>query len=498
MWVSSLGLMARTKDNRFGLCLALAPASIIIGDSVSAQFFQALIELLSTHSANVSIKAMTKGGSYWSSTGPVSQKLCAGPGCEILRSLPPHATAAHICNGAVWLAFIRNDYLDVSASYPVKESKTLWHCGRDIDEFSPQVRKALRKSTHLCGPPSLLTTMCDGSRCAQSRAASYKDSAITLSACKATCAMALNGVSCGSQTDPCEGCNNEMMVSSLCESALRNRARFCASTEDGPTQSLGQAFPQGQHFCMPWANVSTLRHFRVVLLNSGAHRLPTEAYRTKMRAVGHVVRGYLEQNPLGRAVFRTTVPGFSGCSATRSAPPHPSVAVAEAYLKAHPFYDQHEFVPIANRIAGDEIVSAGGSVLDVYGSSILRLDDRVGEMNTAGREDCLHYRDPLLKSSLASWAEALGRMLLNRDQNTWFDAAVGAGAVAHLPAAPQPPTPSVKVRAEAKVLASTTDPVIAAAIRAKEARAKAKTKAMAVAIPMARAAAPGHQGGGGS
>ena len=129
---------------------------------------------------------------------------------------------------------------------------------------------------------------------------------------------------------------------------------------------------------------------------------------------------------------------------------------------------------------------------------ILRLDDRVGEMNTAGREDCLQYRDPLLKSSLASWAEALGRMLLNRDQNTWFDAAVGAGAAAHLPAAPQPPTPSVKIRAEAKVLASTTDPVIAAAIRAKEARARAKTKAMAVAIPMARAAAPGHQGGGGS
>lgn len=107
--------MARTKDNRFGLYLSLAPASIIIGDSVSAQFFQTLIELLSTHSANVSIKAMTKGGSYWSSTGPVSQKLCAGPGCEILRSLPPHVTAAHICNGAVWLAFIRNDYLDVSA-----------------------------------------------------------------------------------------------------------------------------------------------------------------------------------------------------------------------------------------------------------------------------------------------------------------------------------------------------------------------------------------------
>ncbi len=53
-------------------------------------------------------------------------------------------------------------------------------------------------------------------------------------------------------------------------------------------------------------------------------------------------------------------------------------------------------------------------------------------------------------------------------------------------------------RSREKVLASTTDPVIAAAIRAKEARAKAKTKAMAVAIPMASAAAPGHQGGGGS
>lgn len=158
-----------------------------------------------------------------------------------------------------------------------------------------------------------------------------------------------------------------------------------------------------------------LRAFRVLVLNAGAHRIPAEAYRRKMRQLGGLIR------TLGSGVvFRTTVPGFCGCNETRSAPPLASVQEAEAYLEAHPFFDQHAFVPAFNRIAAAEVRRAGGRVLDVYPSSILRLDDRSGSRaqhqggHAAAVMDCLHYRAPLLSSSLRSWARMLGESLAGR------------------------------------------------------------------------------------
>jgi hypothetical protein len=105
------------------------------------------------------------------------------------------------------------------------------------------------------------------------------------------------------------------------------------------------------------------------------------------------------------------VPGFGGCNETRYSPPHPSVEVAEAYLAAHPFYDQHRFVPVANRVAAEEVRRAGGLLLDVYPESVLRLDDRSGAKTYHGDTDCLHYRGPLLNTSLATWARMLGYAL---------------------------------------------------------------------------------------
>ena len=195
----------------------------------------------------------------------------------------------------------------------------------------------------------------------------------------------------------------------LCDTIV-NRTAFCAETADAAIRP-----PEGDEYhtahCLPWSSLQMLRHFRVVVFNAGAHRVPEPAYRQQMRRLGNVVRAYMAKGSGGVAVFRTTVPGFSGCNATRLVHPHASVAEAEAYLAAHPFYEQHAFVPVANRAASEEMRRAGGLVLDVYPESVLRLDDRAGLNTYRGGIDCLHYRYPLLNTSLALWARQLGYAL---------------------------------------------------------------------------------------
>ena len=145
--------------------------------------------------------------------------------------------------------------------------------------------------------------------------------------------------------------------------------------------------------------------------------MPTHAYLQQMRALGGVIKAFRRgHGGSGVAVFRATVPGFSECNATRSAPRFGTVAEAERYYASHPFYSQHEFVPIANRIAAAEMRRAGGLMLDVYPSSILRVDDRSGASTSRGGVDCLHYRAPLLNTSLATWALMLGQLLLLHEQ----------------------------------------------------------------------------------
>ena len=225
------------------------------------------------------------------------------------------------------------------------------------------------------------------------------------------------------------------MVSVLCNATLADRPRFCAATAlNAERPSESEAYHTAH--CAPWASVDLLRHFRVLVLNAGAHRVPQHVYARQMRELGGIVRAYrrarrvqhdssrggakdtgigggaaFDPRDSATAVFRATVPGFSGCNETRTAQRFGSVSQAESYYASHPFYSQHEFVPVANRIAAAEVRRAGGLMLDVYPASILRLDDRSGASTSQGGVDCLHYRSPLLNTSLQTWALMLGQLL---------------------------------------------------------------------------------------
>ena len=370
-----------------GLCSSLAPASLIVGDSVSGQFFRAISELLGA--------ARRKDGGR----GPPEK--CHGLGCEAIRALPSYAQTSLVCNRSVWIAYIRNDWLDVASSYPVPDGN-IWNCARDVDEYAPELRVAVRKTTHLCGRPSPMQIACGGRPCLQM-------GATTTHACSSTCALAMQNFSCGAIADPCAGCSAAWSVPALCDT-VSDRSGFCRSTEEGAVPPSEDTIFHTAH-CLPWSSPTMLRNFRVVVLNAGAHRVPMDVYRRKMQHLAVVIRGYLSSNPAGVAVFRTTVPGFSGCNETRNTKPHVSIAAAEAYLQDHPFYDQHAFVPIANRIASAEMMQVGVRILDVYPASILRLDDRAGTHAYNGGLDCLHYRFPLLETSLALWTQMLGDTL---------------------------------------------------------------------------------------
>ena len=381
-----------------GLCASLAPASLIVGDSVSGQFFRALVELL------------LGGGSRRPPKLP-DRCAAADTGCKAMHALPAYAQRAHLCDGRLWLAYMRNDWCDVAPSYPVPDGG-YWHCARTVSQFSPDLRVALRRTTYLCGDPEPSDITCDTAPCVTG--------AVT-PACASTCSLASQNFSCGtSRVDPCVGCSAAWSVPTMCESQF-DRSAFCAATERGaPTPSEAETFHTAH--CSPWSSLPMLRLFRVLILNAGAHRVPVGAYRQQMRRLGSVIRSYLRGEEFSEvggtaAVFRTTVPGFSGCDQTHSARQLGSTKEAEAFLASHPFYQQHQFVPVANRIAAMEISHAGGLVLDVYPPSIVRLDDRSGANTYHGGVDCLHYRMPLLNTSLGLWARMLGYRLHRR----WLD-----------------------------------------------------------------------------
>ena len=333
----------------------------------------------------------------------------------------------------MWLAYIRNDWADVSPSYPVPDG-SFYHCAHNVRQLSKELRVALRRTTHLCGEPTPRSIACGSAPCIDPKVPITR-------ACSSTCALAMQNFSCGSPADPCANCAAAWSVPTLCEAITSgNRTAFCAETaEHAPPLSESEEYHTAH--CHAWSALPVLRHFRVVIVNAGAHRVPPTYYRQQMRRLSNVLRAYMARSDGGIGVFRTTVPGFSGCNETRSTPPHASLADAEAYLEAHPFYDQHRFVPIANRIASEEVSQAGGMVLDVYPQSVLRLDDRAGVNTYRGGVDCLHYRNPLINTSLELWARQLGYALhrwrksngVNRPpqrvvvNDSWAPGAPGAG-----------------------------------------------------------------------
>ena len=383
------------------LCSSLGPASLIVGDSVSSQFFRALSELLGA------VRRSGREGRF-----AIPEK-CHGAGCSAIRALPPYAQVALVCNRSVWLAYIRNDWLDVAPSYPVPDGTNMWHCAHEVEELSPELQMALRRTTYLCGSPSARRIVCGQATSSTSSTAPKRlcvtPNSTPTPACASTCSLAIHNFSCGSLVDACQGCDAAWAIPSLCRS-VRDRSAFCASTDNL------QLHDESTHYhtahCQAWSSLSMLHGFRVLILNAGAHRMPVHAYGSKMRHLGEIVRGHLRANPDSQVVFRTTVPGFSGCERTQNSPPHPTLAVAEAHLATHPFYDQHIFVPVFNRIAATEVQRAGGRVLDVYPTSVLRQDDRAGTITRApyegqGLTDCLHYRHPYLNTSLRMWARLL-------------------------------------------------------------------------------------------
>ena len=361
---------------------------------MSGQFYRAVVELLGGSNA----QQRRRGGKVISAQ---SFEHCSGPGCNAVRALPAYAQKTLVCRGTVWLAYIRNDWADVAPSYPVPDGQQ-WHCARAIHQFSRELRVSLRHTTHLCGDPEPRSIACGSAPCVGT-------SVPVTPACSSTCSLAVNNFSCGSRADPCAGCTAAWSVPTLCDSIV-NRTAFCDETAEGAPR-----LPESEEYhtahCMPWSSLPVLRQFRTIVINAGAHRVPTAAYRQQMRRLSNVMRAYMARAEGGVAVFRTTVPGFSGCNETRNHPPHPNVEVAEAFLRQHPFYQQHEFVPVANRIAGEEVRRVGGLFLDVYPGSVLRLDDRAGLNTYRGGIDCLHYRYPLLNTSLELWARYLGYAL---------------------------------------------------------------------------------------
>ena len=195
---------------------------------------------------------------------------------------------------------------------------------------------------------------------------------------------------------------------------LRKAFHPMAKAKSGVVDRLRSA--ESTAHCQPWTSLHMLRHFRVLILNAGAHRVPIDAFRLHMSRVGSVTRSFLDEDDktTGRrtVVWRANVPGFSGCNETHNAPSHASLEQAEAYLAAHPFHDQHSFMPLRNRIAAAEIGAAGGRILDVYAESIMRIDDRRGAVSERGGVDCLHFRGPPYKpTSLGRWAASLGTLL---------------------------------------------------------------------------------------
>ncbi len=383
------------------LCASLTPAALVVGDSTNSQFYRALIDLLAADGEQMKRMHSRTASSASCVTCPPPPNLT-------------HATHAAVCGGSVWLSYLRNDWLVTEASFPYPDGG-LWHCATKPEQLSTAHRRAVRLTTHLCGPPAPAAMVCGGAPCLA------QESSARTRACASVCRLADANFSCGhGRVEPCSGCASVALVDAACRAVASRPASFCASTADG----AADPGPDEEHYtahCAPFPDIESLRQYRVILMNAGAHRVPAATYHQHMESIGDRIRSFLAlgavPSPAGGgargrvAIFRNTVPGFSGCNATGDRPPFNSVHEAERFYRRHSYYDQYSFVPERNRIAHEYVVRAGGHVIDAYRASIVRVDDRAG-MNANGAVDCLHFRSPLLNTSLGAWAALLAAQLL--------------------------------------------------------------------------------------
>lgn len=156
-----------------------------------------------------------------------------------------------------------------------------------------------------------------------------------------------------------------------------------------------------------WANNELINQFGTLVINTGAHwheyedGKKMEDYTKLIEATVNFLKPYHHL----KTYFRTTVPGFAGCTKYENDQPLTNVGDAEKFVQSNPYWDHTSF-KAKNEIAMNAFAKAGLSVLDAYTPSILRLDGHVDD------NDCLHYVRP---GPMPHWDKLLLNLMLSHD-----------------------------------------------------------------------------------
>jgi hypothetical protein len=102
-------------------------------------------------------------------------------------------------------------------------------------------------------------------------------------------------------------------------------------------------------------------------------------------------------------VWRDTVPGHSGCDATRLGRPFPTSRDAELGLEGAPWFDGRAFAA-KNAAALGLAAASGFHRLETYGPTLRRRDAHIGH------GDCLHY---CLPGPSSLWCDLLAELVVD-------------------------------------------------------------------------------------
>lgn len=137
------------------------------------------------------------------------------------------------------------------------------------------------------------------------------------------------------------------------------------------------------HLCM-----QVLRHYldeaEVIILNRGAHYVPTPRFVRELRSLLRFLRLHY---PLKLIIFRNTPPGHVNCTThdrPLEAPQDPELLP--------PLFHWKDFKG-QNEVARGIMREFGILYMDVYNMTLLRADGHRGH-NRYNAEDCLHYCNP--------------------------------------------------------------------------------------------------------
>ena len=132
--------------------------------------------------------------------------------------------------------------------------------------------------------------------------------------------------------------------------------------------------------CLPWMHSDVLSRFGLVVMNTGAHFQADSLFSSGVAATVEALAAYPHLN----VIFRTGVPGYSNCLKHANDPPFVELPLAEAFVEAHPWFESSS-VQRQNKIAAELFEARGFAVLDVYPSTVLRMD---GHRDNGATPEC--------------------------------------------------------------------------------------------------------------